>query len=143
MVEFSPTIVACPWLQFPPSDTQGIEQGVFHKGVTKMLVSLICKEGNQRILLIGGQLSTHNISTKFPLRPCNYIFNHYLVTLFSHGTLFFYLSNSLLIIFYLTQESLHWAKSSKQPIVFLNLISQWPMTKFHGLFFSCNALDKN
>ena len=100
---------------------KGIKEGAFDEGITKRLITLIPKKGDKAdlnywrpITLLTATYKIHTKTLQLKLQPI-------LRDVISPEQTAFLLLRFILDNIFLTQESLHWAKTSRQSTVFLKL----------------------
>ena len=100
---------------------QSMEEGAFHEGVTKGLISLIPKEGDTKDLHYWRPITLLTASYKIFPKTLQLRLQPILRDTISPEQTAFLPVRFILDNIVLTQESLHWAKVSKQSIIFLKL----------------------
>lgn len=101
--------------------TKGFEEGRLQEGVTKGLISLIPKEGDLRDLNYWQPITLLTNIYKILAKTLQLRLQPILRDVISLEQTAFLQLRFILDNIVLTQESLHWAKTSKQPTVFLKL----------------------
>lgn len=121
---------------------KNITLGAFHEGITKGIISLLPKEGDRG-----------NLNNQRPITLLTAIFKVFAKTLqrrlqpvlcdiVSPEQTAFLPMRFILDNMVLTQETLHWAKTSRQPTIFLKLDFSKPYDKvsWHFLFRTMEKL---
>lgn len=100
---------------------EGIQKGELHRGVTKGIISLIPKEGDKKDLNYWRPIMLLTTTYKIFAKTLQLRLQPILRDVISLEQTTFLPLRFILDDIVLTQESLHWAKASKQPTVFLKL----------------------
>ena len=100
---------------------KSIKEGAFQEGVTKGLISLIPKEGDLRDLNHWRPITLLTSSYKVFAKALQLRLQPMLRDVISPEQIIFLPLRFILDNIVLTQETLHWAKTSRQPMVFLKL----------------------
>ena len=101
--------------------TKSIENGTFHEGVTKGLISLIPKEGDAKNLNYWRPITLLTAIYKIYAKTLQLRLQPILRDVISPEQTAFLPLRFILDNVVLTQETLHWAKTSRQPTIFLKL----------------------
>ena len=113
---------------------KGMEEGAFQEGVTKGLISLIPKEGDSRDLNYWRPITLLTASYKVFAKTLQLRFQPMLRDVISPEQTTFLPLRFILDNIVLTQDTLHWAKTSRQPTIFLKLDFSKAYDKFSWTF---------
>ena len=119
------------WYDFYLIIRRGIEQGAFHKGVTKGILSLVPKEGDGRKLNNWQPITFFIVICNVFAKTLQRMLQPSDVISPKHRTILalqFIMDNVVLM-----QDILQWAKASKQLVVFLKLYFLRLMTRFSSI----------
>ena len=100
---------------------RGIESGAFHEGITKGIISLVPKEGDTNDLNYWRPIILLTVIYKIFAKTLQLRLQSILRDVISPEQNVFLPFRFILDNIVRTQKTLHWAKSSKQPTVFLKL----------------------
>ena len=100
---------------------RGIEKGVLYEGMTKGLISLIPKKGIAKDLNHLRPITLLTTAYKIFAKALQFRLQHVLRDIISSEQIVFLPLRFILDNIVLTQKTLHWAKTSKQPTMFLKL----------------------
>ena len=114
---------------------QGFEEGTFHEGITKGLISLIPKEGDKTDLNYWRPITLLTAAYKIFAKTLQLRLQPILKDIISPEQTVFLPLRFILDNIVLTQETLHWAKTSRQPTVFLKLDFSKAYDKVSWRFF--------
>ena len=98
-----------------------IEEEKLHDGITKGLISLIPKEGDNKDLNYWRPITLLKVSYKIFAKTLQLRLQHMLRDVISPEQTTFLPLRFILNNIVLTQKTLYWARQSKQPSVFLKL----------------------
>ena len=114
---------------------KGIEDRKLHDGMTKGLISLIPNEGDNKDLNYWRPITLLPVSYNFFAKTLRTRLQPMLGDVISPEQTTFLPLRFILDNIVLTQESLYWARQSKQPTVFLKLDFSKAYDKMSGVFF--------
>ena len=100
---------------------RGIGKGILHKGMTKGIISLIPKEGDSKDFNFWRPITLLTTAYKIFAKALQLRLQPVLKDIISPEQTAFLPLRFILDNIVLTQETLHWAKTSRQPTVFLKL----------------------
>ena len=121
---------------------KGFEEGFLHEGVTKGLISLIPKEGDLKDLNYWRPITLLTAGYKVLDKTLQLRLQPILRDVISPEQTTFLPLRFILDNIVLTQEALHWAKSSRQPTVFLKLdfSKAYDKVSWHFLFTTMHKM---
>ena len=122
---------------------KGYEDGFLHEGVTRGLISLIPKEGDLKDLNYWRPITLLNNSYKIFAKTLQRRLQPILRDVISPEQTAFLPLRFILDNIVLTQEALHWARTSKQPMVFLKLdfSKAYDKVSWHFLFRTMRKMN--
>ena len=121
----------------------GMREGKLHEGVTKGLISLISKEGDSKDLNYWRPITLLPVTYKIFAKLLQTRLQPMLRDVISLDQTAFLPLRFILDNIVLTQETLHWARTSKQPTIFLKLdfSKAYDKVSWHFLFKAMKAMD--
>ena len=114
---------------------RGIEKRILHEGMTKCLISLIPKEGNAKHLNHWRPITLLTMAYKIFAKALQLRLQPVFRDIISLEQTIFLPLRFILDNIVITQETLHWTKTSKQPTVFLKLDFSKAYDKVSWRFF--------
>jgi hypothetical protein len=122
---------------------QGFEEGTLHEGITKGLISFIPKEGDKADLNYWRPITLLTAAYKIFAKTLQLRLQLILKDIISPEQTIFVPLRFIIDNIVLTQEVLHWAKTSRQPTVFfkLDFSKAYEKISWRFLFLTMNKME--